>query len=166
MPKTLGKLYFPSALLLRAGSCGAWGIFMPFPKCSPIRETRRGSDLITKRHCRSLLYFGSSGVLYIHSPVKSGLHKLAVQWSSDEEAKYFLFNFYTSVKIKGQQGKKIIKVLILSVGGRFQDQIWIKNQFWVNDMLAKRVQEVWKKLWVLLLPRRFDKNNIFIRPGT
>lgn len=50
----------------------AGGIFMAFPKYRPIRETRRGSDLIITRHGRPLLYFGNDGVSYIHSPVIIG----------------------------------------------------------------------------------------------
>lgn len=36
------------------------------PKYTPIRETRRGSDLIIKRPSRPLLYLGNGGVAYIH----------------------------------------------------------------------------------------------------
>lgn len=42
---------------------------MALPKYRPIRETRRGSDLIMGRHGRPLLYFGNGGDSYIHSPV-------------------------------------------------------------------------------------------------
>lgn len=45
---------------------------MAFPKHRPIRETRRGSDVIRGRHGRPLLYFGNGSDSYIHSPVIAG----------------------------------------------------------------------------------------------
>lgn len=41
---------------------------MAFLRHRPIRETRRGSALIIKRHGRPLLCFGTGGISYIHSP--------------------------------------------------------------------------------------------------
>ena len=45
---------------------------MAFPKYRPIRETRKGSDLIIKRPGRPLLYLGNGSVAYIHLPVIVG----------------------------------------------------------------------------------------------
>lgn len=79
MLKILCKSYFPFVAIVKILSfycvCNApeaRGIFMVFPKYRPIRETRRGSDLMIKRHGRPLLYFGNGGVSYIHSPVIVG----------------------------------------------------------------------------------------------
>ena len=51
MPKSLRKLHFSSATLLRAGFCGVQGIFNGFSQMQPHQRDKRVLDLITDHVC-------------------------------------------------------------------------------------------------------------------
>lgn len=95
---------------------------MAFLRHRPIRETRRGSALIIKRHGRPLLYFGNGGTSYIHSPVIVGYTNELFNKTLMRKPNIFCFIFLLRLKLRG----KIITMLILLIEGRFYGQITLR----------------------------------------
>lgn len=60
------------------------------------------------------------------------MYELTAQWSSDEETKHFLLNFYTQLRLRNNRRK--IHNNVDTFGG-WKIPMWVKNQFWVNEML-------------------------------
>lgn len=99
--------------------------FLRLSSDRPIRETRRGSALMIKRHGRPLLYFGNGGISYIHLPGRVGRTHELFNKALMRKPNIFCLIFLPKLKSRGNGGKNIT-MLVLFIEGRSYGQMTLR----------------------------------------